>query len=395
MSSNRSAAELKTKDETFERFVKLRPSQIPSDFQTASFDWTVPGLCNAVPGLPIYIGKGCQLPFASLVYPISSERRDQLAHAAFNFYQHVLQTVKADFVIAINKEGYFEGSGYVGLHNWSASDDDSFFQKSPFDKNIKFLLYQDEHQAHWTIIVKKTAERLVHWQLFQNDKLQHSAHILNIMANDGCCLDALDEATLKILHDMIGEAFEDKKNLYNHCAAGVGRSAITTLAELMYFQLRSSQFNIALLHNLPGLNEDNYLEKIVSWAHKNVRTGMLGGGDPLTINYEQLICAHELAIHLVESDLMVRPRIKMAERVRLTNADTAPILRLVLEKPRQVSAASDQVSANASSSSQKWQAEKPQQYQPTWFGNAPDPSAMTVVDDSSRHLIKGSMPSAK
>ncbi len=301
---------------------------VEQDFTGEKFNWKRPIGHNQIPKLPIFIGEGMSPPFSSISYPVEDYDWKKIGEYALHFVENHLKRAQASYVVAIKPSYYWENASYIGEFNWDNEDREGFFKKFKDKKDIKYLSFVDQNGEIITLIAKRNAD-LFHWQIFKGSELYHEMHILKLDACDGYPVKLQDfkDERPQILHDILCEALEKNKSIYNHCAAGIGRSAIVTLAELMMIQ-QSSDLQKFAPEGLPDLKNPNYFQELLSWAHKNVRTGLLGRGNPLSINFPQVMDCLEAAAHLLKLHKNSENRKTIAERVQLTSEESHAVLEL-------------------------------------------------------------------
>jgi hypothetical protein len=312
--------------------VSAKKYETAADFVGDEFNWSPPTLpYNKVPGLPIYIGEGARPPFTKIRFPILPSQKKAMGENALQFTDTHLKPTNAKFIIATTNPRWWESSGYFAATEFKQN---GFFEYDKANPEIKWLSFEDEDKTIITIISKRDGD-LFHWQIFKGHTLYHETHILFAGTEDCAPVNLiLNIPKLEILHDIICEALQDNKVIYNHCAAGIGRSGIITLSELVFIQ---EIFPEKAPPQLPSSDSEYYYAELLSWAHKNVRPAMLGYASKksrdFTINLAQLNDIDNTGPVLSvfhRDEWATKKRIPISQRVSITEEERVAIFSRVL-----------------------------------------------------------------
>jgi hypothetical protein len=248
------------------------------------YNWAIPlasTTLSRVPNLPIGIAEARALPGPSFSYKFihPNEVRKAYTADAHNFMEFI-RANHADHIVAIGKP-YIDYPLYFGEHDNLENSPWETYAGMP---NIQWMYDPDTQRIY---ISKKTDNRY-HLQVFAAEKdefkLFHEARILHIdvKANKPIQLHTTLDNRKQIqefLENVINNQ-ETKSTLLNHCKEGIGHSAVFLLVELMLL-LNCANPPIKELEPLrkelstPGLTSNRYLAKLLSWAHRNIRSGLL------------------------------------------------------------------------------------------------------------------------
>lgn len=276
-------------------------------FSGKDFVWKTPRHnYDQVASLPIIISRGVHDPFKVYIDepskpPQEKSRQERgIAVAAINFAFQTLSPLKVTYIVAIDDTRAWATASYLGAYEWKDNAGyKSFFKPSGID-NLKWLQfkYPSPDGDILTIISKRKAD-LFHWQILNGKRVCYETHALFLDVEDGSAVKLhKNKEHMQIVHDMTYEtvvksASGEKAVLLNHCQEGIGRSAITTMAEVMLASnyldpkgletiLNSTAEDKSLQsvkHLLPHIDErekDDYPQRLVKWGHQ-FRAGMFGG----------------------------------------------------------------------------------------------------------------------
>ncbi|MEO8400765.1 MAG: hypothetical protein ABI597_03075 [Gammaproteobacteria bacterium] len=275
--------------------------------------------------------------------------------AAINFAFKTLSPLKVSYVVAIDDSSAWAAASYLGAYEWNDNAGYKNFFKPSGIENLKWLQFNNPgpKAGIYTIISKRNGD-LFHWQILKGKRVRYEASVLFLDVEDGTAVKLYKNTEhMQIVHDMTYEAAiaikptsSKKTVIFNHCAEGIGRSAILTLAEAMLASsyLDPEKFKTPLSstldenkllqsdkHLLPSVDErekDNYPQRLVKWGHQ-FRHGMLGGrsgGQKPCM--EQIEDCWETGKRLVSLPDQANQYQSVKERVRVTKEEQAHILSL-------------------------------------------------------------------
>ncbi len=251
------------------------------DLKGDAFVWQRPQKAwHLVPDLPFAIGEGMVNPVRSIGSKPSSSDRWSVAYNALQFTEESLKPTKACYVVAVTEGHYWGHAAYFDASMWDR-DPSSYQANRGFFLNARsdvFLRQQSFLSGTDLIVIAiKKHEKLplFHWQLYKNGVLDYETRILHVATLDLCPVKFTDESRM-LFYNMVCDALNhpERGGIFFHCAAGIGRSGSALLSALMLVHARfPDKFPVSL-----DRTQGSYPKHLLSWMHKNVRSGLLGQG---------------------------------------------------------------------------------------------------------------------